>query len=128
MQNHSDRITRGLSIALAGLISRTSQTDTWACRSKSEPRVIYIVKPGFCTCPDARRGHICKHQWAGPGFAAAALIAVLRHANSIAALRQTGTLYGPTIRDLVAPGYIATARHEYKQMAVRLGGQMYAHE
>jgi uncharacterized Zn finger protein len=29
--------------------------------SSSDPNRVYLVRPNACTCPDAARGHRCKH-------------------------------------------------------------------
>ena len=59
------RIDRGLALAFNGHVT-LAQDGTATVRSSRDGEVDYIVRPGYCDCPDFPNApdHRCKHRWA----------------------------------------------------------------
>jgi hypothetical protein len=59
--DNRDRIARGLNVLLTCDIFEASRTGEYLIQSCTERGTLYRTTGLFCSCPDAQRGHHCKH-------------------------------------------------------------------
>jgi hypothetical protein len=111
----NDRIERGL--RLVSSVTQINQSNR-TVRSEGSPETSYTVTLAGCTCPDSKKGHICKHQFA-VFFTASITIHRLRQTPSIeAADSLLESFY--LAADEIPAGISMTVRLEHERAAARL--------